>query len=372
MVIAVNTRLLQEGSANITWYVHFFVQWAAAQPQHQFVFITHQPNQPQLPPNLPNLQLQVLPQQSRRPLLWKWWYNYKLPALLRSIKADIVFHPDMVCSLRTKLPQGIFINTTPHEAQAWLEKNYSHYIQANTYRFIQKAALLIVPVSNLQKDITKSHPATASKIVIVPPYPIPATGAATWEQRQETKERYAAGKEYFLFISPLHNGSNFIHLLKAFSFFKKRQKSNMQLVILAPQLPPKNKFITSLQTYKYRHDVQLLQHKDANMQQHLLSAAYAMVQPTLYDDAPLLLQAMQCGVPVIAAENATVKELLEDTVLYCDKTNFNSTAQLMMHLYKDETARTMLIEAARKHSSAFTLDTTLSTMVNTLPASGKK
>ena len=52
-----------------------------------------------------------------------------------------------------------------------------------------------------------------------------------WEEKELIKEKYADGKAYFLFSGDINQRSNLINLLKAFSFFKKRQKSNMLLLI---------------------------------------------------------------------------------------------------------------------------------------------
>ena len=51
-----------------------------------------------------------------------------------------------------------------------------------------------------------------------------------WEEKEIIREKYAEGKAYFLFSGDINRRSNLINLLKAFSFFKKRQKSNMMLL----------------------------------------------------------------------------------------------------------------------------------------------
>src|SRR4051812_5762506 len=47
---------------------------------------------------------------ARHPLLWKYWYNYKIPPILKRIKADVFVCPNGFCSLRTKIPQLLVIH----------------------------------------------------------------------------------------------------------------------------------------------------------------------------------------------------------------------------------------------------------------------
>ena len=53
----------------------------------------------------------------------------------------------------------------------------------------------------------------------------------TWTEKESWKDSFTEGREYFLYVGSVHPRKNLINLLKAFSGFKKRQKTNMQLVI---------------------------------------------------------------------------------------------------------------------------------------------
>jgi glycosyltransferase involved in cell wall biosynthesis len=352
MVIAVNTRTLQVDDAGIAFFIQTFIALAAARPQQHFVFITC--GQPAIPiPAAPNISIKDIPQNSKHPLLWKLWYNYKLPATIKKINAAIVFHPNIACSLRCTIPQYVY-SPVIVKAQPWLSKACNRFVLSGLPAFLNKATAVLVPGEAAQQTIARAYPAHAGKIKIIPPYTLPVPHLPTQEEKENTRNTYTCGKEYFLFTGPLHEGSNLIHLLKAFSVFKKRQKSGMQLVIAAMPAGGTNSFTQTLATYKYRQDVQLLDATDTALRLQLIAAAYAFVYPVLFDEgAPTLLQAMQLAVPVITSANPVWQSLLQDTVLYCNPADVNSIAQYMMLLYKDEDGRARLVQAARMHSAAF-------------------
>ena len=63
-------------------------------------------------------------------------------------------------------------------------------------------------------------------------------------------------KKIILFIQEqFNNGNDLLNLLKAFSVFKKRQKSNWKLVLTGNLRQYDKKFLEDLRTYKYRDDV---------------------------------------------------------------------------------------------------------------------
>jgi glycosyltransferase involved in cell wall biosynthesis len=59
------------------------------------------------------------------------------------------------------------------------------------------------------------------------------------------------GNEYFIYSGEIGTHKNLLNLLKAFSAFKKRQKSNMQLLIAGKCLDGNTKiFLKALRLFK--------------------------------------------------------------------------------------------------------------------------
>ena len=357
MNIAINTRVLNGNEAAAMLFKKKFEQIAALHTEHNFIFITankgHAENTA-----LKNIQTISLKQVSNNPLLWKYWYNFTLLALLKKIKADVVVHADIVCSLRTKLPQWITINDLAFtDFPEVYPQKYNRFLQVNAASFVNKASNILTASNYLQEQIIQRYSVTEKKITVLFPAADEKYQPFNWEQMELVKATYTTGKEYFLFSGIIHAKSNLINLLKAFSLFKKWQKSNMQLVLVIDATTDATTFIKSLQTYKHKADVLLLQNKTEDELRAITAAAYAFVTPALFNDnIAILLNALQCGVPVIAGNTLPITEIFGETVLYADCNNVKELADKMMLLFKDEDMRRVNINNGLQQVKQYKMD----------------
>jgi glycosyltransferase involved in cell wall biosynthesis len=344
MNIAINTRVLNGNEVAAMLLNKKFEQLALLHTEHNFIFISA--NEEFNTKNaIKNIQTISLKQSSKNPLLWKYWYNFTLNALLKKIKADVVVHTDIICCLRTKLPQWIVVNDLAFtDFPSVYPKKYNQFLEANAGAFLTKANNTLAASAYLQEQIIQRYSITEKNITVFYPAANEKYQPINWEQREQVKTTYAAGKEYFLFSGIIHAQSNLINLLKAFSLFKKWQKSNMQLILAINTTTDTTTFIKSLQTYKHKADVILLKDTTEDELRGITGAAYAFVTPVLFhDNMAILLNALQCGVPVISGNTLPIKEILGEAVLYADCTNVKELADKMMLLFKDEDIRRTFI-----------------------------
>ena len=340
MNIAINTRVLNGNEAAAMLFKKKFEQIAAIHSEYNFIFITANEEYVENKA-LKNIQTILLKQVSNNPLLWKYWYNFALNALLKKIKADVVVHADIVCSLRTKLPQWVSFNDLAFtDFPEVYPQKYNRFLQANAASFLNKASNILAASAYLQEQMIQRYSITNKKITVLYPAADEKYQLINWEQREQVKATYAAGKEYFLFSGNIHAQSNLINLLKAFSLFKKWQKSNMQLILAINTTTDATTFIKSLQTYKHKADVILLKDITEDELRGITGAAYAFVSPALFNDnIPILLNALQSGVPVIASNTLPITEIFGEALLYADCNNVKELADKMMLLFKDEDMR---------------------------------
>jgi glycosyltransferase involved in cell wall biosynthesis len=150
-----------------------------------------------------------------------------------------------------------------------------------------------------------------------------------------------------------------MNLLKAFSLFKKWQKSNMKLLVAGRLAWKFEDLVEKLETYKYRDDVQLLGAVTDEQLAKITASAYALVYPSLFEGFGLpVLEAMQSGVPVIASDASSIPEVGGDAALYASPNDPDAFAKQMLLLYKDETARNKQIEKGIERAAAFSWDKT--------------
>ncbi len=355
MIIAVNTRFLFADNTADSYNFIFdcFSRLAEKYPQHQFIYIFDGPFEKKYitAENITGVT-------AGPPLLWKYWYNYKVPALLKKNKADVLVSAGGISSLRTNIPQCLVIPDlsflyTPQ----FLPKRQSRLFKASMPKFLLKAKNIVTLSAFSRSAVIEKYKTAEEKINVVYPgvseifKPIPD------RVKEMIRGKYTVGKEYFLYAGAVHPSKNLVNLLKAFSFFKKRQKSNMQLLIAGPVHGYYSSFTDGLKTFKFRDEVKLLGLLPPEELAEITAAAYAFVYPSLYEDFALPpLQAMQCGVPVIVSNTGALPEICGDSALYANPSDFNDIAEKMMLLFKDENKKKELEKKGMIRAQEFSLD----------------
>lgn len=359
MLIAVNTRFLLPGyKEGFGHYIHeVFLRITRKNPDHHFVFIYDRPQvfETGWPSNVEHI---VLGPPARHTLLWKWWYDYRVPSLLNKIKADVFFSPDGFCSLRTKVPQCLVIHDLAYlNYPQGIKPSHLQFYKKYTPKFIRQSQQLITVSNFSKKELTSNFNEANNKTVTIYNGVREIFHPATAVSARETKTSHTGGKEFFLYAGSIHPRKNLVNLLKAFSLFKKRQQSSMKLV-LAGRLAWKNeKFLEDLKSYKYRDDVVLTGYLPDKELVPLMGAAYAFIYPSLYEGFGLpVVEAMRSGVPVITSAGSAMQEVCREAALYCDPLQPSSIAEKMMLLYKDEKLRKELIEKGNRVQSHYSWD----------------
>jgi len=292
---------------------------------------------------------------ARHPLLWKIWYDVRVPSQLRRTHAEVLLSPDGFCSLTTGLPQVMVIHDLAFlhhpdflsSSQQWY---YKHY----TPQFIRKARRLVTVSAFSRDDIIRHYPAAKGKIDVVPNAVSADFRPMDWEERERVKERFTSGVDYFLCVGSVHPRKNLVNLLKGFSAFKKRQHSSMKLVIVGRMAWGTEAFSKALSTFKFRDDVILTGYlPDADLAA-VTGAAYALVYPSLWEGFGLpVLEAMQAGVPVLASGNSALPEVAGEAALYFDPTDPAAIGDQMMRIFKEEGRRKDMAARGIERAQAF-------------------
>jgi len=92
----------------------------------------------------------------------------------------------------------------------------------------------------------------------------------------------------------------------------------------------------------------------------LYSGALAFVYPSRYEGFGLpVLEAMACGVPVIASSTSSLPEVVGDAGILVDPDDIDGLAEAMHRLYQDEGFRSQLGKRALRRAAQFSWDKTV-------------
>lgn len=351
MKIAVNASSSEKYSSENekSPFIKYLLQLALSCPEDNFIFITDTALSPDI--NLSeNIITVVTGHETNTPLKLRLWYNFRIPSVLKKHKADI-FISHKFCSLNTKIPQILFSSDLSFiNTPSFINKKFINFYKKNTPLFLKKAYKIITFSEFLKNELIAHYKTTTEKIEVVYREPDAYFSPLGFEEKEKIKEKYTDGNEYFIYKGIISPQNNLMNLLKAFSVFKKRQKSSMSLVILGNPGPEYETFKESLSLYRFNKEVKLINSLSKIEVEKIIASAYCMVYPPVYETISIApIESMKCEVPVIASQVGSLPETCGDAALYTDPNNFKDMAEKMMILFKDERRRKELIEKGKIH-----------------------
>lgn len=360
MRIAVNAIFLQSGQLEgYGHYAHEMIQRLAKQhPEHEFILLFDRPFDQKFVA-AENIIPLVVPPKARHPLAFKYWYDIAAPLALRQKKVDVWLQPFGFASLTTRIPQVLWVHDLAflHYPQfiPWYHRRYYQWF---TPAFLRKAHTVVTVSDYTRQDILNRYQLPSHNIQVVKGAARQGFGPIGWQEKEQVKEGYADGREYFLFVGGIHPRKNLLNLLKAFSLFKKWQRSNMKLLVAGRLAWQYDDVLGKLKTYKYRNDVVLLDYLPEEQLAKITAAAYALVYPSYFEGFGLpIIEAMQSEVPVITSTSSSMPETGGDAALYADPSDPDAIAKQMLNLYRDESLRSRLISAGKEQAARFSWDT---------------
>ena len=302
----------------------------------------------------------VLPPKARHALSFRWWYDVKIPIALRKYKADVFVSPDGFCSLVTGVPQVLVVHDLSFlHYPKFIPKHHLLFYKLYTPKFIRKAKVVATVSEFSRQDIIKKYKVAENKITNVGSAAKPIFKPVEWHEREKIKEEYADGCEYFVFVGGIHPRKNLLNLLKAFSLFKKRQLTNMKLLVVGRLAWQYDDTVEKLKSYKFKNEVKLLGYLQEESLAKVVAAAYTLVFPSYFEGFGIpMLEAMECNVPVITSNTSSMTEIGGKAALYANPNDPSEIAEQLKIIFKDENLRSSLIKEGSLQAAKFSWDKT--------------
>lgn len=257
----------------------------------------------------------------------KWKFRQQIPAMLKKQAAQLFIGQEVA---GTDIPQLLFIPTP------------------QALDFTGKKGKIVVATQWAAAEYTNLYGISADKISVLPVAPPAAFVPVEWQWREHLKSQYAEACEYFVFYGPDATAADLLCLFKAFSVFKKWQKSSMKLLVINAD----NALLPDMESYRYRNDVTFLHQLTVEEIAPVTAGAYCLVHPVAEDAVGMsVLQAFQCEVPVITVATPALQETGGEACLYAGKDDFTTMGQQMIQIYKDEALRNRLVQAGKEKAA---------------------
>jgi glycosyltransferase involved in cell wall biosynthesis len=284
---------------------------------------------------------------------WAIWYDWMIPRLARKQGADAVMLTAGIAATPSGIPQWLWMPERANPAERDAGWHYPSIYRGRLRASLQRAAAVFCFSERDRTFLAGLIPNDGGKINLFPPFPGEAVRTVSPEEREKTKATRTEGREFFLADVSGAGKEVVVNLLRAFSLFKKRQLSNMRLVLTGRLNGSESGIKELLKTYKYRQDVQWPEGA-AGEGTELAGAAYAVLFP--FDGHSLgtaLLNTWKAGVPAIVANGGLLQEMADGAALGIATADPSSLAARLMAVYKDEQLRRDLIEKGFARLFAF-------------------
>jgi glycosyltransferase involved in cell wall biosynthesis len=334
-----------ERTGTEAYSLHLIRAMLDSAPQHRFRLYADRA----LPPVLAalNAEPRVMP-------FPRLWTHARLSAEMLVRPPNVLFVPAHViplvhpCTVVTVHDLGYLYFPQAHPLGARL------YLDLST-RWSARVAAHVIADSQATKDDLVRHYATSPDEITVA-YPGRDESLRRVDDPaviEAVKHRYGIAGEYLLYIGTLQPRKNLARLLTAFSTLHSLL-SAPYFVMAGGRGWLYNDVFAEVKRLGLENKVLFPGRVADEDKAALMSGATALLFPSLYEGFGLpVVEAMQCGTPVVCSNTSSLPEVAGDAALLVDPLDVDALAQAMARLLDDADLRRKLIERGYAQAQKF-------------------
>ena len=297
------------------------------------------------------------------------WQQLSLPILLRRLGVDVLYSTvnttSLLASCKVVLAcRGHQVFTVPD----MFPRTPGSRMQLALRRVLMslsacKATHIITVSGTAKKELSSYLGVSGNKISVIyhgispifQPSPLSAAQRASWGRS------YGLRGPYILSVSTLYRFKNYLNLIRAFHLLRDKYGVTHQLVIIGttPQpdyLAEVHSLIAELNLTGEVILIPGVPHHDLPM---WYSAADLYVFPSMCETFGFTqLEAMACGVPVVASRASAMPEIGGEAALYFDPRDPGDMAQTMFQVLTDSGLRARLVQKGLERARQFAWEDT--------------
>jgi glycosyltransferase involved in cell wall biosynthesis len=282
-----------------------------------------------------------------------WGTSFTLPAGLPAATQKVLSIYDLVWR---RYPQSM----------SWYNRVLSH---AFAERSIGRADVILTISESTKQDLESELRVPAEKIRVMPlgvdAHFRPSDPALA---ARRIAQKYGCSENYILSVGTIEPRKNLALLIDAIGILKGQGKLAHQLVVAGAKGWGKSRIAESTLKWKLTaRDVKFLGFIPEEDLPLLYSGAALFVFPSVYEGFGLpLVEAMACGVAVVASNTSSIPEVVEDAACLVSPYDSEAMAAGIVRLLSDTQIRLALIERGLKRAQGFTWEATARTVLHTL------
>ena len=288
------------------------------------------------------------------------------PESWRDSAADVLWCPGLV-DKPTHLPvvstihdiNPLLPDGRPLPARLWRRFRFMRTVRANIRR-----SWRIVADTNFAKDsVGRAFPELCGRMPVVPLYVDQLLRRAMDPERDAILARLNLSPGYVLFVGSLRKHKNWDGLLRAYAAMPESTRNAHRLVLAGPAHRAGRQASDLARDLGVETRLTVLGTvPDAEMAA-LYSGAALFAFPSFLEGFGLPpLEAMACGVPVVATNRTSVPEVLGDAALYVDPSDIAGMATALHRVLNDSAIAADLVRRGHVQSAAYSPERTAEAM----------
>lgn len=164
---------------------------------------------------------------------------------------------------------------------------------------------------------------------------------------------------YFLFVGRTDPRKNLHRLLQAFAQFVGQTGYLHQLIIAGSMGTGADQVLTEIKTLNLERRVTFLGYQPLSKVVALMENAWAFIYPSLYEGFGFpLLEALACGVPIVASGVSSIPEVAGSGAHYFDPNNSEDICRALIEVTTDDALRASLLQEGKRRQVKFTWEET--------------
>lgn len=319
------------------------------------------------------------------PLSDRWmhvlWQRLRLPVPIQAIigPLDLFHSPDFVLPPTGRTPAILTVHDLSFmRVPQYFVPGFRQYLQSAVSRAAQRARHILADSASTRRDLIELMSIESNRVSVL--YPgVEARFRPVRDNAELAKIRsqYKLPERFILGLSTLQPRKNFDGLIKAFRILLAEREDTLRIGDL-------HLVIVGGKGWMYEETMALVQGYGLEQRIHFpgfandsdLPAIYSLAEvfafPSWYEGFGIpVLEAMACGVPVVAADNSSLPEAVGDAGLLVDAADIHALAEALAQLLTDQLLRARLIQNGYQQAQRFSWEEAAQQLLSTYKATQK-
>jgi glycosyltransferase involved in cell wall biosynthesis len=291
------------------------------------------------------------------------WQRLRLPVRIQLVtgKLDLFHSPDFVLPPVGRTPALVTVHDLSFlRLPECFVPGFAEYLRSAVSRAVRRANCIVADSESTRTDLIDLMAVDDSRVAVL--YPgVEARFQPVVDKTSldRVRHNYGLPSSFVLGLGTLQPRKNFVALIDAFQRLlhaeaASTQPQDLQLVLAGEKGWMYDEIPLAARKAGIEDRVQFVGFVADSDLPALYSLASVFAFPSLYEGFGLpVLEAMACGVPVVAADNSSLPEVVGEAGLLVNARDADGLARALSRLLRDRSLRDRLVAAGHKQAQRF-------------------